>query len=636
MTPSFWAPRALSAAWLVGAVFVILFATLPPQPGTTSAAFLPSLLPHNLRWRDVVQNLLLYCPLGAVLGARGTTLRRAVGASAGLSLATELLQYAIPGRDPTARDVFANSLGALVAYSAMRSTRVGPRIVAALIASERWVLQARNPDSSRASLLLLRWALTIGVVLAATAVLLRPAPLPTGGLAMATPVLDRSDGPLRIGSSGAPAGFFNGTIDEVRIYESVRTAEQIAEDMLKGGSPTARAEPGLVAVYGFNANTGNNALDETGHGHDGVVSAAGWTPEGRLGGALTFDGATSKVVVPGARTLDFGEALTLEAWVLASGKPTNEATVIGRSDDAYYLRATSNQGPFRAAGGGRFGAMPRSAHLARPFRAGEWTHLAMTYDGRLIRLFVNGMLASTRVHWSPHRTERVSLNGMELTPGLVPDAAAVRNVLTSTVTLETTLICGALEDRPAPAFLIAGLQSSEALSLVASGSDLFIKPLAWPGRLGLASPATRVSGVLNRCEPSGRLPLTITGPLQNPSVMHGHDALRVTTPGLGSGWAFAIHADLLPDWVEVMATAVWLALLAMPIGMWARWTFIGAVGLALVVMTLLYIPNLFHVRSLYAHEVTALMIGSILGIVARATSRRAMRPPDDVACSGTA
>ncbi len=603
----------------------------------TGAGFFRSLLPHNLKWGDAAQNLLLYCPLGVILGVRGAPVRTIVGVSAGLSLATELLQYAIPGRNPTARDVVVNVLGALVGYSALRSSRSGTHLVRALVACERWLANARNPNPRRASLFSVGWAAAFATVLGITAALLRPAPLPVGGLAVASPFLDRTTGPLRIGSNGARGGYFRGTIDEVRIYSTARTQAQIAEDMLlKGGGLRAPVDPELIAAYGFNSTAGGVARDDTGHGHDGVLSAAIWTPDGRLGGALTFDGIASEVTIPTAAALNLDKALTLAAWVLPSGQPPNDATVIGRSDDVYYLRASSNQLPFKAMAGGRFGAMPRFALLAEPFRSDDWTHLAMTFDGQLIRLYVNGMLLSTRVHWSPHRPERASLNGVELTSGLVPDAAAVRTALMSTVTLEATLVCGALDDRPAPAFLIAGLQSSEPLALVASGSDLFIRPLAWPGRLGLASPATRVRGALNRCEPSRRLPLTIAGPLQNPRVTHGDDALRVTTPGLGSGWAFLIHADLLPDWVEVMATAVWLALLAMPIGMWARWTFIGAAGLALVIMTLLYVPDLFHVRSLYAHEVAALMIGSSLGIVARATSRRAIGPPGDFARSGTA
>jgi hypothetical protein len=626
----------VGAAWLFGAVLVILLATLPPQPGTTSGNFFRSVLPRNLKWDDVVKNLLLYCPLGVVLGARAASAWTAAGAAASVSLATELLQYAIPGRDPAARDVVANTLGALLAYSGVRCTPVSARAVNGLAAIERWLVDARNPTLRRASALLFRWACAVALVFATTAALLRPAPLLIGGLAVASPFLDRSHSPMRIGSSGARDGFFNGTIDEVRIYAQARTPEQIAEDMSKAQSPTPATEPGVIAAYGFNSNTINVAHDETGRGHDGSVSSARWTPDGRFGGALRFDGVASEVVVPHVPALDVQAALTLGAWVLASEKTSAEATVIGRSDDAYYLRATSNHEPFKAAGGGRFGAMPRAAHLGEPFRAGEWTHLAMTFDGQVIRLYVNGVLSSSRVHWSPHRPERVSVNGQELAVGLVPDPAAIRNALTTVMTLETTLLCGAPQETPAPALLIGGLQSSEALALVASGGDLFIKPLSHAGRMGLASPSTRVKGAIERCAETGRLPLTIAGPIQNPRVMHEHAALRAPAPGLGSGWAFVIHADLLPAWTEVVAAAVWLALLSVPIGMWARWTVLGVASVGLVVAALLFVPTLFHVREMYGYEAAAMIVGGVLGFVARGSKGPAISWPNGLAQSGGA
>lgn len=80
-----------------------------------------------------------------------------------------------------------------------------------------------------------------------------------------------------IGACNFGAGFFrrfDGTIDDVRIWNFARTANQIATSMdcrLSGN------EPGLVGYYRFDAST---LADDTGHGHTGTAVA---TP-----GALTF------------------------------------------------------------------------------------------------------------------------------------------------------------------------------------------------------------------------------------------------------------------------------------------------------------------------------------------------------------
>jgi len=63
---------------------------------------------------DMFLNVLLFIPLGAALGLLRV---RALGAAAMgffLSTAVELLQYGIPGREPSARDVLTNTIGTIL------------------------------------------------------------------------------------------------------------------------------------------------------------------------------------------------------------------------------------------------------------------------------------------------------------------------------------------------------------------------------------------------------------------------------------------------------------------------------------------------------------------------------------------
>jgi hypothetical protein len=92
----------------------------------------------------------------------------------------------------------------------------------------------------------------------------------TGSL---TPI--NSTRPLSIGREGPPFNgwYFDGVIDEVRVWNVARTAQQVAANMhgLKG------KKTGLVGWWRFNEGTGTVTTDQSGTGNDGQVGGAVWT-----------------------------------------------------------------------------------------------------------------------------------------------------------------------------------------------------------------------------------------------------------------------------------------------------------------------------------------------------------------------
>ena len=80
---------------------------------------------------------------------------------------------------------------------------------------------------------------------------------------------------LSIGIRGAvDYGFFNGLIDEIRIWDVARTQEQIEETM---HLPLTGNEPGLIAYWNFDEGEGQWFYDITGYGSNGYL---GYGPEG--------------------------------------------------------------------------------------------------------------------------------------------------------------------------------------------------------------------------------------------------------------------------------------------------------------------------------------------------------------------
>ena len=105
-----------------------------------------------------------------------------------------------------------------------------------------------------------------------------------------------------------------------------------------------RAAPlGLVAAYPLDTRAGRVAADASGRGNDGVIDGARWTPDGRFGEALRFDGAGDMVRIPASRSLDLTGAMTLSAWIRPSRSQSGWRTVLHRQTDAYFLDAGGGQ-----------------------------------------------------------------------------------------------------------------------------------------------------------------------------------------------------------------------------------------------------------------------------------------------------
>jgi len=152
-----------------------------------------------------------------------------------------------------------------------------------------------------------------------------------------------------------------------------------------------------VAAYGFEEPTGNSVVDASGTGNGGTISNATRTTAGRIGSALTFNGTNSWVTVADAPSLDLTTAMTIEAWVFPTGNLTNWRNVIGKERPggvAYYLYSRANNG--RPAGGIVTGNSERTLFGTAAIPVNAWTHLATTYDGTILRMYVNGVQVATR------------------------------------------------------------------------------------------------------------------------------------------------------------------------------------------------------------------------------------------------
>jgi chitodextrinase len=150
---------------------------------------------------------------------------------------------------------------------------------------------------------------------------------------------------------------------------------------------------GLVAAYSFDEGSGTTVADLSGNGNTGTLSNTTWTGVAKYGNALVFNGSSSRVTINDAASLRLSTGVTLEAWVNPSTVSTAWRDIVYKGNDNYFLESTTNTG---APGAGvTIGSVDAVTRGTTPLTVNSWSHLALTYDGSTLRLYVNGVQVSS-------------------------------------------------------------------------------------------------------------------------------------------------------------------------------------------------------------------------------------------------
>jgi hypothetical protein len=152
----------------------------------------------------------------------------------------------------------------------------------------------------------------------------------------------------------------------------------------------------LVAWLRFGEASGSRVVDRSGFGNNGTIHGATRTELGKHGRALVFDGLDDYVSVRDSKSLNLRTGMTLEAWVrpAATGRAWRGVILKDRAGGpSYGLYANDNR---RRASGWVRTRTGYGTDGGTGLRLRRWSYLAATYDGRVLRLYINGVLRSSR------------------------------------------------------------------------------------------------------------------------------------------------------------------------------------------------------------------------------------------------
>lgn len=209
---------------------------------------------------------------------------------------------------------------------------------------------------------------------------------------------------LLIGSCPGPSAprYFNGKIDEVGIWSRALTQLEITT-LYIGALPPPSCLPAYVPTLSLSGwwPFCGNADDLSSNGNHGSINNTTLTADrnGVPNSAYDFNGSSSYITVSDDNTLDLKDNYTLAAWFKSSSAQSSALqTIFGKGRAAaatgYALNFTngaSDAVSALASDGGTYNGTLTANVIGNSI----WHHVAVTYNGSVMNLYVDGVSSAT-------------------------------------------------------------------------------------------------------------------------------------------------------------------------------------------------------------------------------------------------
>ncbi|MBF0122349.1 MAG: hypothetical protein HQL21_02935 [Candidatus Omnitrophica bacterium] len=194
---------------------------------------------------------------------------------------------------------------------------------------------------------------------------------------------------VNIGAYESGAWGFNGYIDDVRIYNSALSGNEILR-MYREGHPA-----GLRGLWYFNEGAGTSVVDNSANAYTAtLVNSPSWT-NGVQRGAISLNGSNQCGTVSSILSCASANKVTISSWVYpTSFAAYNSLAYTHNSNNGWWLQTLTAADT--GAGYIRFGAGGQYVNSASAIPLNQWSHVMGVFSGSDYKLYINGALNNTR------------------------------------------------------------------------------------------------------------------------------------------------------------------------------------------------------------------------------------------------
>ena len=206
--------------------------------------------------------------------------------------------------------------------------------------------------------------------------------------------LNNTESVLGIGyNSVEPGNYFNGSLDEVMIFDQALTDMEIS-DLYNQQNTSPMATSEQVAAYAFSGD----GSDGSGYGNHADVSTATFTTD-RFGyGNAALEVSESGVTAANSALLNSGTA-SIAFWVKPNSLPgTGEVYLLsnGGWQERLKISLPSHGKPVFTTHSGGACCSDMDSGDGNELQVGTWTHLAFVHDGTKDKIYMNGVMVAEK------------------------------------------------------------------------------------------------------------------------------------------------------------------------------------------------------------------------------------------------